>query len=282
MSTHRPAKLVAMISGTGETISIGDDDLVVTVAPAAGGRMSQITAHGVALLVGLDDAPPPVTPIAWGSYPMVPWAGRIRNGRFRAGSQTVDLPRAAGPHAIHGVGYTSAWTITHADDSSVVLALDLPTDLRWPFGGRSTQRIAIDDRGLLLELTVTADERAFPATIGWHPWFRKPTSIDFRPTAMYRRDAAGIAVDDLIGVTEPPWDDCFLNTQPIRIEIDGVGVELSSDCDHWVVYDAPTHATCIEPQTGPPDAPSIRPQPLAPGTSLSAWYRIAPTSDGSA
>ena len=29
---------------------------------------------------------------------------------------------------------------------------------------------------------------------------------------------------------------------------------MSSSCDHWVVYDEPEHAVCIEPQSGPPDA----------------------------
>ena len=47
-----------------------------------GGRVAQITADGTALLVAESEAHEP-SPLAWGSYPMVPWAGRIRHGRFR-------------------------------------------------------------------------------------------------------------------------------------------------------------------------------------------------------
>jgi len=31
-------------------------------------------------------------------------------------------------------------------------------------------------------------------------------------------------------------------------------VTISADCDHWVIYDHPADATCVEPQSGPPDA----------------------------
>jgi aldose 1-epimerase len=36
----------------------------------------------------------------------------------------------------------------------------------------------------------------------------------------------------------------------------------------------PPHATCIEPQTAPPDAFNLRPHRLAPGQTLQASYRI--------
>jgi len=45
------------------------------------------------------------SPLAWGSYPMVPWAGRIRHGRFRFDGEEYELPINFGAHAIHGVGF---------------------------------------------------------------------------------------------------------------------------------------------------------------------------------
>ena len=58
------------------------------------------------------------------------------------------------------------------------------------------------------------------------------------------------------------------------LEIDGVHVTISSACDHWVVYDEPPHATCVEPQTGPPDAFNIRPEVVEPGASYSADFQL--------
>lgn len=260
----------------GRQITIGRGAVAVTVDPRAGGRIAQITVAETDLLVGAGEGPPPHGPLGWGAYPMVPWAGRIRDGRCRVGGRIVDLPRTLGQHAIHGVGFTSVWDVAEAGVDRVRLTLALPSDLRWPFGGTARQTISVDTDGVLLELDVTAGDRAFPASIGWHPWFRKPTSIGFEPTAMYRRDAAGIAVDELVDVPPGPWDDCFVNDRPILLTIDGRRIELTSDCTDWVVYDERSYATCVEPQTGPPDAANTRPHLLGPGETLGAWFRIAP------
>ena len=49
-------------------------------------------------------------------------------------------------------------------------------------------------------------------------------------------------------------------------------MRLTSDCRHWVVYDEPAHATCVEPQSGPPDAFNLEPLVLAPGETLQRWF----------
>lgn len=248
------------------------DGLISTVIEPRGGRIAQLTINDVDLLVGAD---PALDEMAWGCYPMVPWAGRIRRGRFAFEGITYQLPINMSPHAIHGVGFTSTWTPGATTDTSAELTLDLPVDERWPFGGVATQRFDVTPGALHLELSVTAGKVAMPVSFGWHPWFRKPSAVDFRPDAMYRRDSDYIAVDELIDVPPGPWDDCFVNDRVVRATIDGVNLELSSDCTDWVVYDEPLHATCIEAQTGPPDAFNIRPRVLQPGESHSAWYLIA-------
>jgi aldose 1-epimerase len=256
------------------TLIIGSDRIVATVAPADGGRLARVAVDGVDLLVTRGSQPDTSSALAWGSYPMVPWAGRIRDGFFSFRGRRHELPLTLGPHAIHGVGFVSAWDVERADDRSAELRLPLPRDARWPFGGTARQRVAVDDTGVRLELAVTADDVAFPASIGWHPWFRKPDRLDFRPTAMFRRDRHHVTLDELVAIPPGPWDDCFVNEHPVDVEIDGVTLRLTSDCTTWVVFDEKPHATCIEPQTAPPDAFNIRPHPLEPGDSLAAWYRI--------
>ena len=56
--------------------------------------------------------------------------------------------------------------------------------------------------------------------------------------------------------------------------IDGVDLDLKSDCHDWVVYDMPAHGTCIEPQSAPPDAFNIRPNRIEPGDELTVWFEI--------
>lgn len=258
----------------GDTIGIGNDALSVEIAPAAGGRIAQITCDGIEWLVGHDDAN--AAAIAWGSYPMLPWAGRIRGGGFDFDGRHHQLPLNLGGHAIHGVGFDLPWQVEAHSPAQAELSLRLPEDARWPFGGSARQRIAVEGDALRLELSVSAGGRAMPMpAIGWHPWFRKPDRLDFHPDAFYPRDTAGIATLPLAPPPAGPWDDCFINRQPVVLHRGHRRLQLSSDCEHWVVFDEPAHATCVEPQSGPPDVFNLAPdRTLAPGQTLAAWFLL--------
>jgi aldose 1-epimerase len=263
-------------------VRLASGPIVVDVDPGAGGRLAQIWMDGTPVLVGDEDVPDVMrgadgspNAIAWGSYPMVPWAGRIRHGRFEFDGRAHTLAINDGGHAIHGVGFTSPWTVTGATPTTVQLDLVLPADDRWPFGGHVTQTVSVTDDRVALRMTVTAGEDAFPVSIGWHPWFRKPDRIDFHPVRMYRRDDEGITVGELVDVAPGPWDDCFINHLPVALTIDGVDLRLTSSCTRWVVFDELPHATCVEPQTAPPDAFTIAPEILVPGSIYDASFEIA-------
>lgn len=257
----------------GPLLRIGNERLAVEVAPQAGGRITQIAFDGMEWLCG--HAEDNAAAIAWGSYPMLPWAGRIRRGRFEFEGRTYELPASLGAHAIHGVGFVLPWTVVVQTAESLELMLHLPEDGTWPFGGVARQRIAVSGTALRLELSLTAGERAMPMPVlGWHPWFRKPERLDFAPGAIYPRDAEGIAVHPTIAPTPGPWDDCFINTRPVALHRAGQTLRLVSDCDHWVVYDQTAHATCVEPQSGPPDAFNLQPGMLLPGETYAAWFDL--------
>lgn len=260
---------------------LSNDRIALDVDAADGGRLAQLRVDGRPLLIGADEVPDDllradgsVPATAWACYPMVPWAGRIRRGRFSFRGTDHRLPVNFGAHAIHGVGFDSVWEVTEQTDDLVRMELELPTGERWPFGGHVVQDVALEGAAVVLTMRVTAVDRAFPVSFGWHPWFRKPTRLDFHPARMFRRDDDGIAVDELVEVPPGPWDDCFTNTLPVGLTIDGVDLQLSSDCTCWVVYDERAHATCVEPQTDPPDAVTIAPRVLEPGESHAAWFRI--------
>lgn len=266
----------------------------VDIDVRAGGRIRQITiADGhdsVQLLAAADQADPSST--GWGSFPMAPWAGRIRHGRFSFLGDDVRLdlnhsdgsgngggpiipprPAPTGPiggearraHAIHGTTFTRRWDVVDRTDDRVAMTCRLDGALGWPYPGSARQVISLTPRSLHLELAVDADTGArFPASIGWHPWFVKPDRLVVEPVAMYARDDLGLPTGELVEPTAPPWDDCFIVHSPVSLEYERRLAPLvnvsSDDCDHWVLYDMPTHATCVEPQSGPPDAPNIRPE----------------------
>lgn len=267
----RPVQATASFA-PGPLIQIGHGRLRVGIAPQAGGRIAQIEYDGVDHLVGHthdNDAM-----IDWGSYPMLPWAGRIRRGKFEFEGIGYQLPLNLGEHAIHGLGFAMPWRVDTHECHAVELSLALPQDRRWPFGGSAQQRIEAGEGWLKMTLSLRAGARAMPGAIGWHPWFRKPDRLVFAPSALYPRDAEGISTLPLSAPSPGPWDDCFVNRAPVFLERQGQRLRLSSDCTDWVVYDQAAHATCVEPQSGPPDAFNLQPALIAAGESLRRWFLI--------
>jgi aldose 1-epimerase len=166
------------------------------------------------------------------------------------------------------------WNVVDVTASSIELFTNL--DAQWPFGGSVSQRIELQNGLVRLEQCVTAGDRAMPAQVGWHPWFYKPSRTSLIFESMLQRDEHGIATTirerrDAINV-----DDCFVNPlAPLSLTVNGVDLVLSSDCSHWVVYDQPSHSTCVEPQSGAPNAINDSPYVLAPRESLTKWFTIA-------
>lgn len=255
----------------GPLTRIGNGIIEVTLAPQAGGRIAQIACDGVEWLRSHEDGD--TSAIAWGCYPMLPWAGRLRGARFDFEGRRHQLPANLGAHAIHGLGFQLPWRMEAHTATQVGLSLALPRDARWPFGGVAHQRIVVENRSLRLELSLQAEELAMPRPVlGWHPWFHKPERLDFAPTRYYPRDAEGIPTAPQGGTPAGPWDDCFIHERPVNLHRAGRTLRLCSSCDHWVIYDMPANVTCVEPQTGPPDAFNLWPaRHLAPGELLEAW-----------
>jgi aldose 1-epimerase len=257
----------------------------VAVDLVAGGRLASFVVDDRELL--LTDGP---SPMGWGSFPMAPFAGRVRDGRFEFRGRHHDLPMLMPPHAIHGTVLDRPWRVT--DDRTIATELG-PA---WPFAGRAIQRFDLEAGRFTSRLEVHADE-PMPASIGWHPWFRRmprrvagtdagpaigPAELELDAGAMFRRDAAGIPTRELVEPPPGPWDDCFtdLGRSPVVRWPGFLELTIESDCPVYVVYTIPTDALCVEPQTAPPDALNQSPVVVEPGRPLIAemawsWRSLA-------
>lgn len=252
----------------------GDGRVVVHVDHEHGGRIADIVVDGVSLLVGADDNGAH-HPLGWGCYPMVPYCGRVRDARLIFRDREHQLPRSAEPHSIHGTLFDVPWRVLSRDTSSVDMRAEL--DPPWPFRGRVTHQISVDSTSVTMRVLLDADDD-MPAMIGWHPWFRKPERSPDQLRSMLRRDPAGIATSEIVERRPGTVDDCFLAPDDsLTMRVEGVSLRLSSDCSHWVVYDEPTHATCVEPQSGPPNQINDRPVVVGGGEQMSRWFRIEVT-----
>ena len=260
------------------TLSAGPATAVIDVDD--GCRLTSLQFADGLELIGGDDGAPADSPFHHGAFPMAPWAGRIRHGRFTFEGRDHQLPINFENHAIHGTVCDRPWEAT--GDHQHEWRCDLGD--RWPFGGHAVQRAELHADRLRLELEVHAAATAMPATIGWHPWFRRDVGgasaeLAFSAERQYRKDDEGIPDGELLrpDALGDPLDDCFsaLRTAP-TLTWPGVGrLDVESDASHLVVYTAPASALCVEPQTGPPDAANLGVATIVePGRPLTAWMEL--------
>jgi aldose 1-epimerase len=250
------------------------------VDPADGGRMMslQLGGHELLYAAGAD-------PTMHGSFVMAPYAGRVRDGRFSVAGREVHLPLTLPPHAGHGLVLDRAWTVR--EQSATTVRLDCVLDERWPWPGRVEQRIELAADQVRQTVTVHADGEAFPASLGWHPWFARrpsgwpPGRVELDAGAMLVRDVHYIATEHRVVPPPGPWDDCFVDVHwPVTLTWPGVlALEVSADTAYVVVFDSGDVAACVEPQTHPPDALNTGAALVRPGRPLEAsmlWaWRLA-------
>jgi aldose 1-epimerase len=239
-----------------DVLTLRAGDATLTIDPVRGGRFSSLAIDGHELLVTEGYGP-----IEWGCYPMAPFAGRIRDGRFTFRGRTHQLETNLPPNAIHGTVFLRPWEVTTSAADRVELVTELGPG--WPFHGRVTESIALRADGLDASLALEADE-PLPAWLGWHPWFKREVGgavaeLDFNAERMYARGQDGLPTGELVEPMPGPWDDAFVGVRtPIRLRWPGVlSLGLTATADVWVVYDERPYAICLEPQTAPPDAISL-------------------------
>lgn len=240
--------------------------------PANGGRIVSLEVDGVELLAPRQGS----DWLLWGCYPMVPWAGRVRDGQFGFDDEEHQLELDLPPHAIHGVGYRASWEQTGP------ATLHLNMEGLWPFGGGVEQRFEVSDQSLLVTMSVQATQR-MPVMAGWHPCFLRrlstgdPAELSFNAGYMWQRDDVGIPTGEQVPVPAGPWDDCFGDVagSPV-VRWPGFGsIWLESNMTSWVVYNEDPDLVCVEPQSAAPDALNRNPVVLEPGETLDVWMRIS-------
>ncbi|MFC7988805.1 aldose 1-epimerase [Streptomyces pilosus] len=254
-----------------EHITLTAGDAEVDVLPGNGGRVGGLRVGGVELLRQGE---------RYGCFPMVPWCGRIREGRFQDGATVRQMPLNAPPHAIHGTARDAAWSVARKSTDEAVLTYDL-TD-PWPYPGRVTQQVVLGEDALTLTMSVETYESSFPAQIGWHPWFNRDlggadVSIGFAPAWQEERGEDHLPTGRRTDPQAGPWDDCF--GMPSGVDVTLTWPELLelrvTSREEWVVvYDEQREAVCVEPQTGPPDGLNTHPRlvtPLEPLEASTTW-----------
>ena len=234
-------------------VTLSSARAVANIDLANGGRIASFTVDGDELLhTESTDS----DPMSWGCYPMAPFAGRVRDGVLTHAGREHRLRLNMAPHSIHGTVFDREWQ--HEGGNRFVC--DLGPE--WPWRGHAVQVIDVGEEALTLRLEVHSHGEAFPASIGWHPWFRtrlrsgEQLFLEAKVGRQILRDATGMPTGEWVSPLPRPWDDCFTDVDwPITLDWAGRRrLRIGSDCAYVVIYDERAHAWCVEPQSAPPDA----------------------------
>lgn len=251
-------------------------DARVHVDPEDGCRLTS-------LRIGDDELLAAVRPEPWGhgSPVMAPWAGRLRDGHVRWGGRERRYPVQEDGHALHGLVHSVPWTQV-ADDTWAVTVDD-----SWVAPCTIRQRIHLDASALHLTLEVHAEDGEVPATVGWHPWFRRrldggaELELEVTAEAMLEKEPDGSTSQRRVAVPPRPWDDTFVGLGwPVRLRWPGVlDLTVDSDAPVAVLFDELEQALCVEPQSGAPNEVNLAPRTAAPGRplTLTSTWRWATT-----
>jgi len=152
----------------------------LTLAPLAGGSIARFWTEGKDRTIEWM-RPASATalqrrmPLDMSCFPLVPYSGRICDGRFKFQGRDVVLPLNFLPerHSIHGHSWLLPWKVIHAEDTLAALEYHHQAD-DWPWAYRTSQDFILEPNQLTLEMSLTnLGPGPMPAGIGPHPYFMR-------------------------------------------------------------------------------------------------------------
>lgn len=230
---------------------------------------------------------------AAGSFPLVPYSGRLGYRRFRwKGREHTTLANFGDhPHSVHGVGWQRAWEIVSSSALEVVLRYRHAADADWPFPFEASQYFTLTPQSLHVEMVVVnLGDEVQPVGLGWHPYFPKRARSRLHVECAERWDN-DVAMLPVRRVAQPGIDSDIAHLDfdngfdgwrgAARIRDERFQLQLTSSLDRLVVYTPQDKDYfCVEPVShvsnaihlADPAAHGLR--SLAPGERTSAWMQL--------
>ena len=252
-------------------------------------------------------------PLGMGSFPLVPFCNRIRNGAAMFAGREIRMhpnhPGSDSPHPLHGIGWQRPWRAVAIADAQATLELAVEGDAQWPWSFSASQTFKLSANALTVSMTVTnRDTVPMPAGIGHHPYFPRDdrTRITVRTTAMWEGDqdvlpialsaheavarlAGGTAVADLVLDNNfSGWDGeaCIEWSDDANGPARSLVMRAQAPLDFFVLYSPPrADHFCAEPVSQCTDWINLRAEhsasdlggaSLAPGETLVAQFALLP------
>lgn len=254
-------------------VTLVKGDMLLELDPCAGGAISKLKHRDLDVLRPAPErVGPAFNPLQQSAFPMVPFVGRIHDGRFEIDDTDIELHAnlPPEPHAIHGHGWQDIWKVESQTKTQAVLSYHHDADA-WPWTYIARQIFKLSENRLTVTLSVeNLSETPMPAGLGWHPYFeRKDATLIVPTTNVWTVDSeTGQNSPSPVKITEDLSrarivDGLTLDTSfsvaPGAIDINwpthGISIKSDPVFGHATIFVPPgDEYFCVEPTTHAPNA----------------------------
>ncbi len=204
-------------------------------------------------------------PVENGCYPMAPWAGRIHENHIDWNAKSLDLEPSYQEFALHGLLLDQPVKCAHKSESGDAASIEFTAAISdWCAPLRIVMQWRLSADRVESKITALTDSiDPVPVVLGWHPWF--VNSLGASENLVLQVDSAQLAVREGLYPTgefrqvldfDSPFDDCFrIPSRKVHLRWGTeLHVEIRNSHDWFVIYNGAPGVSCVEPQTGPPNA----------------------------
>jgi aldose 1-epimerase len=162
-----------------------------------------------------------------GSFPLVPYVNRVRDGRFAfRGREVHMLPNMPGdPSPLHGQGWLAPWKVLSATETEAELSY-IHEAGEWPWRYEANQffRLRADELELRLTCRNLSDD-AMPCGLGQHPYFPcdASTRLDTQVTHAWTIDDKVLPVEKVPAAGRFDLSDRLVRGQDLDHGFEGWG-----------------------------------------------------------
>ena len=240
----------------------------------SGASLQELTLKGHILI---KDLSPLTYANTYASSILFPFANRIKNGAYTFNNKAfqLEINQKEENNALHGLIYNKTFQIidqeTSHDSASILLEYnETELSVGFPYTYTIQLKYVFTSNDLNLNVSVkNTDSKAFPFTLGWHPYFLSDhlfnSSLDFKSHKKLvfgeRNITTGIEdfeLKDVFNIEDKPLDDCWIldsNEVIFHTPKYQLTIESSAENNFLQVYTPPKLNTiAIEPTTGVSDS----------------------------
>ncbi len=239
-----------------------------------GASLKELTLNGHTII---EDLSPLTYADTYASSILFPFANRIKDGKYSFNGNTFQFEanQKEENNALHGLVYNKTFdvveTISNDDTFSVVLEyIETNESKGFPYTYKIQLEYIFGKENLELKVSViNTDNKAFPFTLGWHPYFissnLSESALQFdsnqKLTIGERNITTGIEATDTtsdLKIEDKQLDDCWvLDTDEVIFKTPAYHLKFNATGDNnfLQVYTPPRANTiAIEPTTGVSDS----------------------------